>query len=50
MKLISLNVWAGRKFEELLDFIKQQSLDADIFCLQEVFETDSDKETDGNRI
>jgi len=37
MKLISLNIWGGRIFNPLLDFIKLHSRDTDIFCLQEVF-------------
>lgn len=37
MKLISLNIWGGRITEPLLDFLKQQSNEIDIFCLQEVF-------------
>lgn len=37
MKLISLNIWGGKVFEPLIDFIKQQSKTVDIFCFQEVF-------------
>ncbi len=36
MKLISLNVWCGVKYEELKRFLKYQSRDTDIFCFQEV--------------
>jgi len=51
MKLISLNLWGGKVFMPLIDFIKQSSSNTDIFCLQEVFNTKSDKkEYKGNRI
>ncbi len=36
MKLISLNVWCGIKYEPLENFIKHQSKTIDIFCFQEV--------------
>ena len=37
MKLINLNVECGVVCEPLLEFIREQSLDIDIFCFQEVF-------------
>jgi hypothetical protein len=37
MKLIDLNVECGVHLEPLLEFIKTQSADVDIFCFQEVF-------------
>lgn len=37
MKLISLNIWGGTVFEPLINFVKEQSKDTDIFCFQEVF-------------
>jgi len=43
VKLICLNIWGGKIHDKLLDFIKQQTQDADIFCFQEVF--DSDRKT-----
>ena len=36
MKLISLNIWDARIFDPLIGFFKSNQ-DADIFCLQEVF-------------
>lgn len=42
MKLISLNTWGGKIFEPLIDFIKQHSANTDIFCLQEIYHTESD--------
>lgn len=41
MKLISLNTWGGKKFDLLINFIKHNSSDTDIFCFQEVFDTTS---------
>ncbi|MBI2640839.1 MAG: endonuclease/exonuclease/phosphatase family protein [Candidatus Sungbacteria bacterium] len=37
MKLISLNIWGGRAYDPLMDFIKKSAKDTDIFCFQEVF-------------
>ncbi len=45
MKLISLNVWGGKIYEPLMDFIQKNSRDTDIFCFQEVFHTTSDIKT-----
>ncbi|MFA5130886.1 MAG: endonuclease/exonuclease/phosphatase family protein [Patescibacteria group bacterium] len=36
MKLISLNVWCGIKYEALIKFLELQLKDTDIFCFQEV--------------
>lgn len=41
MKLISLNTWGGKLFDPLIKFIKKNSRDTDIFCFQEVFDTNS---------
>lgn len=41
MKLISLNVWGGKLYQPLINFIKQHSKDTDVFCFQEVFHTTS---------
>src|SRR3989338_5488710 len=43
MKLVSLNTWGGKLFQPLMAFITEQSKDTDVFCLQEVFSTDSGK-------
>jgi endonuclease/exonuclease/phosphatase family metal-dependent hydrolase len=38
MKILTLNTWGGRVGKEkLLNFLKEQSKDVDIFCLQEVW-------------
>ncbi|MBI2017469.1 endonuclease/exonuclease/phosphatase family protein [Candidatus Daviesbacteria bacterium] len=43
MKLISLNTWGGKMYRPLIQFIKHQSKDTDIFCFQEIYSTKSDK-------
>lgn len=43
MKLLSLNIWGGQIFEPLMEFFKKYSEEVDIFCLQEVLSTTSDK-------
>lgn len=39
MKLISLNTWGGKLYPALIQFIKNNSKDTDVFCFQEVFNT-----------
>ncbi len=46
MKLISLNTWGGKLFEPLIEFIKENASDTDIFCFQEVFSTTSNHQTE----
>lgn len=41
MKLISLNAWCGSVFDPLINFIKQEAYDTDIFCFQEILSTHS---------
>ncbi len=49
-KIISLNTWGGQAFTELCQFISTHSHDTDIFCFQEIFDTNSDTiETNGAR-
>ena len=36
MKLISLNVWGGKIYEPLLEFIGREAAATDVFCFQEV--------------
>lgn len=45
MKLICLNTWGGHLYKPLINFIKDNSKDTDIFCLQEVFDTTSNIKT-----
>ncbi|MCX6779610.1 MAG: endonuclease/exonuclease/phosphatase family protein [Candidatus Magasanikbacteria bacterium] len=42
MKLISLNTYGGRFFEPIMEFIKQNSADTDIFCFQELLHNEKD--------
>lgn len=37
MKIICLNIWGGKLYEPLIEFVKEQSASTDIFCFQEVF-------------
>ncbi len=39
MKLISLNVWGGKLYDPLMEFLRQQNDTTDIFCFQEVSES-----------
>lgn len=43
MKLITLNIWGGKVFAPLIDFIKLQANSTDIFCFQEMFHTPTDR-------
>lgn len=42
MKLISLNIWGGKIYKPLLEFIEKNSENTDILCFQEVFSTTED--------
>ena len=37
MRLVSLNIWGGTVFDNVIEFIKRESGQTDVFCLQEVF-------------
>jgi len=37
MKLISLNIWGGRVYKPLIEYVKQLNGEIDIFCFQEFF-------------
>jgi endonuclease/exonuclease/phosphatase family metal-dependent hydrolase len=41
MKILTLNAWGGRIKEPLLDFIKKQKDNIDVFCFQEIFKQSS---------
>ena len=43
MKLISLNIWGGRRLEGLMNYIKSRKKDTDIFCFQEVYDTQTNR-------
>jgi len=40
-KLISLNAWGGKGREALLAFVEQEEKDTDVFCFQEIFQSDT---------
>ncbi|MCL5009221.1 MAG: endonuclease/exonuclease/phosphatase family protein [Patescibacteria group bacterium] len=37
MKLITLNIWGGKIYQDLVEFVSEQAKDTDVFCFQEVF-------------
>lgn len=50
MKLLSLNTWGGIVGEPLLQFLKEQAAEVDVFCFQEVYSSDSEfVDSDGER-
>lgn len=46
MKLISLNTWGGKLFDNLIEYVKAERDSTDIFCFQEVYSTSSAKKQD----
>ena len=48
MKLITLNTWGGRLKEPLEAFLKERSLDTDVFCFQEMYNM-SEEEAEGEQ-
>lgn len=36
MKLLTLNLWGGQVYEQLIDFLQKQASNIDIFCFQEI--------------
>ena len=38
MKIIFLNTWNGKMREGIADFLREQSADTDMFCLQEAYD------------
>ena len=46
MRLISLNTWGGRLFDSFAKYITTEAESTDVFCFQEVFQTNSDIHTD----
>lgn len=43
MRLITLNTWANRLHDPLIDFLKREAPTTDVFCFQEVFHTTTDR-------
>ena len=50
MKLISLNIWGGQVHKPLLEFIKKNNNDIDIFCFQEVFKSKENVISNGSKV
>lgn len=42
MKLLSLNIWGGREYFELISYLEKTVSGVDIYCFQEVFDTRDD--------
>src|SRR3989338_200705 len=40
MKLISLNTWGGKCFDELMKFVEFHAPSTQVFCLQEILDTE----------
>ncbi len=49
MKLISLNLWGGRLYEQLERFLKKHSPEIDIFCFQEIYHNAKESMSDEPR-
>ncbi len=47
MKLICLNIWGAQVYKPLVEFLKDQSSDTDIFCFQEVMNSSVSKFSNG---
>lgn len=47
MKLLSLNVWGGTVYDELIEYVKKQSKETDVFCFQEVFHSTQSRISNG---
>lgn len=51
MRLITLNIWGGKQFHDLMEFVRREAAGTDVFCFQEVFRTSSAfKENRGWRV
>jgi endonuclease/exonuclease/phosphatase family metal-dependent hydrolase len=48
VRLISLNIWGGKVYAPLLDFVQKYAGNIDIFCFQEVFYTESGHKISGD--
>lgn len=42
MRIISLNIWGGRVYKPLMSFVMHYSSEVDVFCFQEVFNSDEE--------
>jgi endonuclease/exonuclease/phosphatase family metal-dependent hydrolase len=50
MKLLSLNIWGGRLYEPLINFLKLNKNEIDIFCFQEVFKSEKNIFSNGSKM
>lgn len=50
MKLISLNIWGGKVFQPLINYVKKAAETTDIFCFQEVFSEANKSVYEGARL
>lgn len=48
MQLITVNIWGGKVYNPLFNFLKKHKDKTDIFCFQEVFRSDRDIITHGS--
>ncbi|OGH47576.1 MAG: hypothetical protein A3A51_03275 [Candidatus Levybacteria bacterium RIFCSPLOWO2_01_FULL_39_10] len=49
MRLITLNIWGGTIFEDLVSFLNKKRSTTDVFCFQEVFDSDRNVLTPNGR-
>lgn len=47
MRIVSLNTWGARVYQPLVDFLKREAGQTDIFCFQEVYHTLTDRTNSG---
>jgi endonuclease/exonuclease/phosphatase family metal-dependent hydrolase len=43
MRLITLNLWGGKRYDDIVEFLQREKEDTDIFCFQEVFDSDREE-------
>lgn len=48
VKVISLNTWGGRVYQPLLSFLASKGPETDIFCLQEIYRTSTERTKTGD--
>ncbi len=45
MKLLSLNIWCGKEYNALIEYLANHKDSTDVFCFQEVLDTSTDNPT-----
>ena len=43
IRIISLNIWGGREYDDVIGIFRRHAADTDVFCLQEALDTDGRK-------